>query len=192
VEAVESWVADTDVSERLRQRVRGERVLFHHRLRIAIAGCPNACSRPQIADIGVVGTVRPEADEATCTACGACARVCPDQAIVVDDAPPVFDRAACQGCLRCSEACPQSCIAVSAPRARILAGGKLGRHPHLAMPVGMVSTPAELVAFLDETVEAFLAHSHLGERFAKYWHRVHPGATMNGSVCSAATEGGSL
>jgi Pyruvate/2-oxoacid:ferredoxin oxidoreductase delta subunit len=176
-EAIEAWAREKDVSERLRARLRGDHILFHHKLRIAVAGCPNACSRPQIADVGVVGFVRPEADAERCTACGACARACPDGAIAVADGPPQFDRALCLGCRACAEACPQECIALSAPAARVLMGGKLGRHPHLAEPVATVGCPAELVALLDRTVDGFLGNAEPGERFANYWLRTQSAAT---------------
>ncbi len=171
VEAVERWAAEADISERLRQRVQGERVLRHHKFRIAIAGCPNGCSRPQIADVGMIGFARPEVDAEACILCGACARVCPDGAVTVDEAPAVFDRSLCLGCRTCRDACPQECIALSEPRGRVMLAGKLGRHPHLAETVAQVSRPSELVALLDETVADFLAHAGWDERFPDYWLR---------------------
>ena len=44
--AIEAWLAEDKVSERLRARVEEDSVLFHHKLRIALSGCPNGCSRP--------------------------------------------------------------------------------------------------------------------------------------------------
>ena len=54
-QAVEAWVRDASVNERLRGLVGGDKILFHHKLRISISGCPNGCSRPQIASFGIVG-----------------------------------------------------------------------------------------------------------------------------------------
>ena len=169
--AVEEWVAAANVSERLRARVKNDKILFHHKFRISITGCPNACARPQIADVGVVGCVRPDVSPEDCTVCGACADACPDEAVAIQDAPPLFDRLACLGCLAGSRACPNGCITTSEPEARILAGGKLGRHPHFADTVGKVADPQQLVSFLDNLVNAFLDNARPGERFAGCWLR---------------------
>ncbi|MBA4386607.1 MAG: hypothetical protein C0404_01420 [Verrucomicrobia bacterium] len=170
-QAVEGWIKDNDINEKLRRRVKGGRILFHHKLKISISGCPNGCSRPQIAGIGVVGFVRPDVDQEKCTACGECGKVCPDKAITVDGAPPVFDRQACQGCLACRNICPQKAISLSLPKARVLAGGKLGRHPHLAERVAEVETPDALTAILDSLVNAYLDGADPDERFSDYFIR---------------------
>lgn len=169
--AVEEWVAAANVSERLRARVKDNKILFHHKFRVSISGCPNGCSRPWIADVGVMGCVRPDVSPEDCTSCGACADACPDAAIAVEGGPPLFDRLACLGCMACSRVCPGDCITTSAPEARILAGGKLGRHPHLADTAGKVADPQQLVSFLDVLINAFLDHARPGERFADCWLR---------------------
>ena len=169
--AVENWARDNDISERLRRRVGGDRVLYHHKLRISISGCPNGCSRPQIADIGIVGMVRPDVEAGECTACGACEQACPDAAITVDDAPPEFDRSTCQGCRKCSSACPVDCITLSEPHALILVGGKLGRHPHLAQPTATAENLDGATSCIDRVVSDYLERSEAGERFADFWAR---------------------
>ena len=169
--AVEQWAAHNNINERLRARVADDQILFHHKFRVAISACPNGCSRPQIADVGVMGAVRPDVDPGECTMCGACEEVCPDKAITVDNAPPLFDRTGCLGCNQCERICPQNAIVSSEPRARILAGGKLGRHPHLADVIGDAESPAELVDTLDWIVTDFIQNARAGERFADFWLR---------------------
>ena len=172
-QAINSWIEREGISERLRQRVADEKILFHHKFRIAIAGCPNGCSRPQIADIGLVGFVTPEADPRDCSGCGACARACPDEAITLVDNAPGLDPRRCQGCTRCRDACAKHCIHLSPVGIRILAGGKLGRHPHLAETVCEVRTPAEAIAFLDRAMTAFAARADSHQRFADFWVQTH-------------------
>jgi ferredoxin len=50
-------------------------------------------------------------DEETCTACGACAEVCPVDAITVEDSAKV-DTEACTECGACVEECPVEAIAL--------------------------------------------------------------------------------
>lgn len=175
--AIENRLRKDGISERLRKRVAGDQILYHHKLRISISGCPNGCSRPQIADFGLIGRVRPEVDPAACRSCGACAEVCPDRAVTVEESPPVFDRLSCQGCKKCREICPAGSIYLSPPTAWILAGGKLGRHPCLAEVIGEAQTPEQAAAVLSRLVEDFLAHAAAEERFADYYGKTkNPGA----------------
>ena len=48
-------------------------------------------------------------DEEACTACGACAEVCPVDAITVEDSAKV-DAEACTECGACVEECPVEAI----------------------------------------------------------------------------------
>lgn len=172
---VEAWLQRDEVSERLRGRVREEQVLFHHKLRIALCGCPNGCCRPQITDLALVGFVRPHLHEEDCAGCGACEEVCPDRAVSLQGELPYFDRAACLGCHRCHQACEAGAIELSPPAMRLYMGGKLGRHPHLARLVAEVADPAEAVARMSQAVEEFLAQAQPGERFATWWARTASG-----------------
>lgn len=167
--ALEDWARQSDISERLRRRIAEDKVLFHHKLRLAVAGCPNGCSRPQIADVGVVGFVRPVFDLADCTECGECAAACPDQAISLEGGQPVWDGAKCQGCLGCSRACPSGCITTSPAGVRLLMGGKLGRHPHLADQVLETEDKNTVLDYLDRIVQQYLQDSDKDQRFAAWW-----------------------
>lgn len=167
-QAVDDWLTEADISERLRQRVEGDRVLFHHKLKIAIAGCPNGCSRPQIADMALVGTVRPSFDAGLCTACGECATACPDRAIEITDTA-VWNSQRCLGCLKCHEVCPVEAVSLGQPMARVLMGGKLGRHPHLAQEIAVVANPQEAADLFSRIVEQYIDNSAPGQRFADWW-----------------------
>lgn len=52
-----------------------------------------------------------EIDEETCTACGACADVCPVDAITVEDVAKV-DEDTCIDCGTCVEECPVEAISL--------------------------------------------------------------------------------
>lgn len=169
--AVGKWLSEKNISERLRSRIKSDRILYHQKLRISISGCPNQCSRPQIADIGVHGLVRPLLDPKDCSFCGNCATECPDFAVKVDNGLPVFDVNTCLGCTKCRDACALKCISLSKPSARIMLAGKLGRHPHLAETVAELQAPEQLIPVLDRELEKYLAEARPEERFADFWMR---------------------
>lgn len=47
-----------------------------------------------------------EADPDKCTGCGSCAKVCPSQAVVMEDGRPVLDKSKCTFCGKCTNYCP--------------------------------------------------------------------------------------
>lgn len=150
----------------------------HLRLRVALAACPNACTMPQIRDIGIIATVTPRAIGSQCNGCGVCERTCREGAIMVQDGRAVLNESRCVGCGQCIQHCPQhvidgSPIAIDrdwegppnaelrvgdpepAPgplRLRILVGGRMGRHPRWAQDlceVDVASAAGVVKAFLD-------------------------------------------
>lgn len=165
---VEKWVKRSDASERLRRRIQSDVILMHNKLKVSISGCPNGCSRPQIADFGIVGFARPEFDQELCTGCGECSMICPDRALSMEGDHPSLDADKCQGCRNCFEACPARCISLTRVGARLTVGGKLGRHPHLGERAGVFARPGELTGEMDRVLNLYLKHGHANERLADF------------------------
>jgi dissimilatory sulfite reductase (desulfoviridin) alpha/beta subunit len=57
---------------------------LHHEFRVSVADCPNACSQPQIKDIGIIGAAEPMISDEECTLCEACVEACKEDAITLD------------------------------------------------------------------------------------------------------------
>ncbi len=147
-------------------------VLFHHRFRIALAGCPNSCSQPQIVDLGIVGQSRPGRGEGQCTGCNLCVETCAEKAIVITDDGPVFDYDRCLNCGDCTRVCPVEAIREEQAGFKLMAGGKLGRHPRLAGVVMEMTGEGEMLAAVERAIKAYMEHGLDGERFAAMVERL--------------------
>jgi len=148
---IADWLQKNNISEKLRKTIKTEKVLRHHKTSVVIAGCPNGCSKPYTANIGLVGFVEPNVEPDLCTACGDCEEVCPDRAITVTGGPPVFDRDKCLGCIKCRDICPTNAISLSEPGVRIYEGGKQGRHPQFGEIIAEEDTPEKVFGILKAT-----------------------------------------
>ena len=150
----------------LKKRVEGP-LKIHHEFRISISDCPNACSRPQIADIGLIGARRPEVSNETCRQCGACQEVCRENAISLQDGIPFVDDSKCLFCGQCIGVCPTGGLQEVAWGYRILVGGKLGRHPRLATELAGIYEMEDALKVVDRCLDHYYWHCLKGERFGE-------------------------
>jgi dissimilatory sulfite reductase (desulfoviridin) alpha/beta subunit len=165
---IQTLMDKADILAFLKQHVP-DGLKFHHEFRISLSDCPNACSRPQIADIGIIGAVRPGAGTKECTQCMACVDACPDNAICLDKIKehPVIDPDLCVLCGRCITACPTGTIEELERGFRVLLGGRLGRHPRLAMEVPGIHSQQQVLAMVENCLTFYKGHSTKGQRFSK-------------------------
>jgi dissimilatory sulfite reductase (desulfoviridin) alpha/beta subunit len=165
---IQSLMEAAELLSFLKENVTGG-LKFHHEFRISLSDCPNACSRPQIADIGIIGAVRPVPEPEACTCCNDCVDACPDRAICLDEIKeyPVIDPKLCLLCGKCITVCPTGTIAESKRGFRVLLGGRLGRHPRLAMEVPGIQSPQQVLAIVENCLTFYKSHSKNGDRFSK-------------------------
>ncbi len=164
VEKLEELVSGKNLKTFLKERVKGP-LKMHHEFRITISDCPNACSRPQIVDIGIIGAQTPGVTDEPCSMCGACVEICPDSAIELDNGSPVIDDAACLKCGLCIRECPTGTLKTAKQGYRVLVGGKLGRHPQLGKELPGIHTSAEVLEIVDRCIRYFMDNNIKGERF---------------------------
>lgn len=165
-EKIEVLLKQEDLLGFLKTRVKGA-LRFHHEFKIAASDCPNACSQPQIKDIGIIAARIPGMTDIPCSACGECVETCKERAIrLVPDSGPDIDRNLCVACGQCVAVCPTGSLAVGAEGYRILLGGKLGRHPRLARELPGIFSEAEALRIIRRCLAFYRAESLPGERFA--------------------------
>lgn len=170
-ERIEKNLSKRNMKLFLKERVNGT-LKMHHELRISISDCPNACSRPQIVDVGLIGACRPEVSLEPCTQCKACAEACKENAVSIKDDVPVVDDSKCLYCGQCVRVCPTGTLQEGAKGYRILVGGKLGRHPRLARELPGIYQPGEALAVIERCLDHYQHHCLKGERFGEILERV--------------------
>ena len=151
----------SDLRGFLKEKVKGP-LKSHHAFRVSVSDCPNACSRPQIADVGLIGALRPKIGEGLCTQCGACVEICREQAIALEPGRgvPTLDPRKCLSCGQCIRVCPSAALATDKAGYRILIGGKLGRHPQLGRELSGIFPLAEAVLVVQDCLRHDLALLH--------------------------------
>ena len=157
---------NADLFSFLKATVSGD-LKFHHEFRVSLSDCPNACSRPQIVDIGIIGAARPLKGANECTLCNACVDACPDGAICLDKESLVIHEELCLGCGKCGAVCPTGTIEDGEKGFRVLLGGRLGRHPRLALEVPGIQTRAQVLNIVENSLNFYKIHSKNGHRFSK-------------------------
>jgi len=167
INRIEDVFRNEDILSFLKERVNGE-LKLHHEFRVTVSDCPNACSQPQIKDIGIIGACAPRVADEECTLCNSCVDICKEKAIILDDSlsKPVIDSALCLKCGKCIEACPTGAISKGKAGFRVLLGGKLGRHPKLARELPGIYGENEAIEIVRACIKFYKEKSMRGERFA--------------------------
>ncbi len=170
-ERVVGEVESSGLERRLESRARRP-VLAHQRLRVAIAGCPNACSEPQIRDLGLVGKVIPRRGEGECNSCNLCVEACTEGAISIERGYPEVDRARCVGCGLCIRTCPEGALEDGRGGVRVLVGGRLGRRPRLARALHELAPEKIALEVLRDILTLFEEAASQGKRLSYYLEEV--------------------
>jgi anaerobic sulfite reductase subunit C len=165
---VEMVLKAADLLSFLKSRVPGK-LKFHHEFRVSLADCPNACSQPQIKDVGILGAAVPETTAYACSQCEACVASCPEQAIglAAESRPPGIDTGRCLNCGQCIQACPTGTIAEARKGFRVQLGGRLGRYPRLARELPGIFSEDQVIEILQGCLGFYKERSLNGERFSQ-------------------------
>lgn len=163
---LEGQMSKRDLKAFLKGKVGGP-LKVHHEFRISISDCPNACSRPQIADIGLLGASVPEISDQDCSQCGNCVETCKEQAIYLKDGGPFIDRSRCLSCGQCIRVCPTHTLMERRTGYRIQVGGKLGRHPRLGAELPGIYQIEEVLGVVENCLDYYQIACRKGERFGE-------------------------
>jgi anaerobic sulfite reductase subunit C len=168
--ALEKTLSRRKLKDFLKKRVEGS-LKMHHEFRVSVSDCPNACSRPQIVDVGLIGACVPEIAEQACSECGACVETCKENAVMIKDGRPSLDASRCLTCGQCVRVCPTGALSEGKKGYRVLVGGKLGRHPRLGEELPLIYDPDEALRMLDRCLDLYQRCCQSGERLGEILER---------------------
>lgn len=145
-------------NQRLYDKIPG-RILPHMTFKMAVAGCPNSCSMPQIKDFGVIARESVAVDPSCeCTLCRKCLKACREGAITLkEDRTVIIDQEKCVKCGLCARVCPTGSIKIDKVGYSIVLGGKVGRHPRFAVQLIELATEEQVIKALEFCAERILA-----------------------------------
>ena len=145
-------------TENLIRKVEGH-ILPHHTMKLAVSGCPNSCSMPQIKDFGVHAVEPVSVDpDCACISCMKCVETCREDAITIKDGQVTIDKEKCVHCGLCAQVCPTGSIKAEEKRYRVMIGGKVGRHPKFALDLLPQASEPAAVRALDVCVDMILSN----------------------------------
>jgi len=142
-----------------------------HEFSVAIADCPNACSRPQIADLGLIGAAEPCFTNEACHQCLGCLHACREGAVMHPGLLPIINHERCVRCGSCCRVCLSGTLQVGRRGWRILLGGKLGRHPRLGTELAGIYRREGVLAAADCCIGFYLRNARGTERFGELLER---------------------
>ncbi len=168
LDKIKALLEQKDLKGFLEKHVKGE-IRIHHEFSITLSDCPNACSQPQIVDIGLIAATYPDISDSACKGGGACVEVCKEDAIQLLETPnmPIIDSMKCLGCGQCIKICPSHTLVEGETGYRILLGGKLGRHPQLGRELNGLFSPEDTLNLIDKTLDFYMQESKDGERLGE-------------------------
>lgn len=164
VQDLEALLTGKNLREFLQAQIK-KPLKLHHEFRVSLSACPNACSRPQIVDLGLIGALTPVLTPEPCSQCAQCVYTCREGAIRLTDTGPELDQESCLKCGDCPKVCPTGTLVAGAAGFRVLLGGKLGRHPQFGRELPGIYPLPEIVPLVDRCLTHFMTHYFPGQRF---------------------------
>ncbi len=151
----------------------GGALKHRHEFSVAIADCPNACSRPQIADLGLIGAAEPGFTNEACHQCMGCVHACREGAVAHPGLLPIINY---ERCVRCGTLLP-GLSERHPPGRRAAAGGSSWAGSSGGTRASAASWPgssarAGVLAAADCCIGFYLRNARAGERLGDLLQRV--------------------
>ena len=143
------------------------------KMRIALSGCPNACTSPMLNEIGIIGKVRPLRTPGLCTGCGSCVQYCKEKAIVIRNGISELKEDKCVECGVCVQSCHFDLLKAEHRHFLITVGGRRGRHPKIGRELLSVETEEEVLVTIQKIVDWVYRRAWSGRLLSEQLDELH-------------------
>jgi anaerobic sulfite reductase subunit C len=143
------------------------------KMRIALSGCPNACTSPMLNEIGVIGRIKPVRTPGLCTGCGSCRQYCKEDAIRIKNGISVLNEEKCVQCGVCVRSCHFDLLKSEHSHFLITVGGRRGRHPKIGRSLLTVGTEEEVLFVIEKIVEWVYRRAWSGRLLSEQLDEIH-------------------
>ncbi|MDP2797270.1 MAG: 4Fe-4S binding protein [Methanoregula sp.] len=143
------------------------------KMRIALSGCPNACTSPMLNEIGVIGRVRPLRTPGLCTGCGTCVQYCKEKAIVIRNGISELKEDRCVQCGVCIQSCHFDLLKAEHRHFLITVGGRRGRHPKIGRELLTVETEEQVIFIIQKIVDWVYRRAWSGRLLSEQLDELH-------------------
>jgi len=143
------------------------------KMRIALSGCPNACTSPMLNEIGIIGRVRPLRRKGMCTGCGGCVYYCKEKAIRIRNGISELNEEKCVECGMCVTSCSFDILTAEPRHYLITVGGRRGRHPKIGRELLTVQTEDQVLFVIDRIVDWVFRRAWSGRLLSEQLDELH-------------------
>jgi anaerobic sulfite reductase subunit C len=143
------------------------------KMRIAISGCPNACTSPMLNEIGIIGRIKPVRTPGLCTGCGSCRMYCREDAVRIRNGIAVLDDEKCIQCGVCVKSCHFDLMQSEHSHYLITVGGRRGRHPKIGRPLLTVETEEQVMFVIERIVDWVYRRAWSGRLLSEQLDELH-------------------